>query len=77
MNSLVYLTDDLPDDVLYIIFEQLNLVDIVNLSVCSKRFNRLCREVKCDELYNINPKKSYMDNVQKAIASCVKFSNSV
>ena len=58
----------LPEELLFIICEKISsIVDLVNLSVCSKRLNFICKESNlyhCDvyEIKNVNNLKENINN---------------
>ena len=41
---------ELPSELIeYIIFKMDNVIDIVNLSVCSRKFNSICRDCRLNK----------------------------
>ena len=61
----------LPDELIFMICEKLtSVVDLVNLSVCSKRINLLCKDFNRRDVYdikneeNINPALSFNKNIK-------------
>jgi hypothetical protein len=44
---------NLPDELIYVITEQVKARDIVSLSCISKRLNYICKDTKCNDLYEV------------------------
>ena len=57
---------NLPDELIYVITEQVKARDIVSLSCISKRLNYICKDTNCDDLYEVKTmeeaKKAYNFN---------------
>ena len=60
---------NLPDEILFMICENLNsVVDIVNLSVCSKRINLLCKDINFSDFYTIETKYENSDVIEEFVS---------
>jgi hypothetical protein len=53
--------DQLPDELIYMICENLKVTDLVSMSVTSKRMNYICKDSNCNNVYELkeNSKEEY------------------
>ena len=56
-----YSLEDLPADVLLFASKQLTMKDVLNLSICSKKLNKIFRNAKCSFWKNFIPENSIRD----------------
>jgi hypothetical protein len=52
---------NLPDELIYMICENLKVTDLVSMSVTSKRMNYICKDSNCNNVYELkeNSKEEY------------------
>ena len=59
----------LPDELIFMICEKLtSFVDLVNLSVCSKRINLLCKDINFSDFYTIETKYENSDVIEEFVS---------
>jgi hypothetical protein len=59
----------LPDELIFMICEKLtSVVDLVNLSVCSKRTSLLCKDINFSDFYTIETKYENSDVIEEFVS---------